>query len=70
MEKDQKDNGSHHEIQIDVVESCKDSESKHSGPIVDMNMGSCPLNNGVGGESDEASRIFVVMPIFLKWMGG
>ena len=29
VEKDQKDNGSHHEIQRDMVESCKETESKH-----------------------------------------
>ena len=66
MEKDQKDNGSHHEIQIDVVESWKETESKHNGPIVDMNMGSCPLNNGVGRDLMKPPEFFVVMPIFLK----
>ena len=29
MKKDLKDNGSHHEIQRDVVKSCKEMESKH-----------------------------------------
>ena len=29
MEKDQKDNGCYHEIQRDIVESCKETENKH-----------------------------------------
>ena len=29
MEKGQKDNGSHHEIQRNMVESCKETKSKH-----------------------------------------
>ena len=32
MEKDQKDTGSHHEIQRDMDESCKETESNHRWP--------------------------------------
>ena len=38
MEKNQKDNGSHLEIQRDIVESWKKGKTNTDGPTVDMNL--------------------------------